>query len=313
MSKSILDLKETFPELLRIEAEKVLNKSLILRRHFPAADSFSYLLESEDESYVGKIFKFEHWPPEGKLEKIDQLLKSKNIKHEEIIFMEYEHPLFKNGWSISKYIDGGNIEQLKEKGEMDVHLYFKKIGGLLKLVHEIKFNYFGSVHDSGWKVDTFSELTQSELNRWKPEELSSEYLYEQKIIEKAKNWVLANIKKFNWSQAVLVHDDVNNRNVMWNQGDLILIDWVDSLSGVPIRDFATLTHRKNGPILSFLEEGYGQKIDLIELKFHQVMKFMRLARFYYFEGEEKDEFVEMIRRLGVILERDQPFGTILEE
>jgi aminoglycoside phosphotransferase (APT) family kinase protein len=313
MSKSILNFKKEYPELLCVEAEKILGENLTLGRHFPAADSYSYLLEANEQSYVGKIYKFEYWPPVGKLELISKLLEKQGVKHEEIVFTELSHKEFKNGWSISKYISGSNIEELKDKGELNSELYFRKIGEILKNVHKIKFDFFGSIHKSDWRVDNFAALAVSELDYADFSDLPNDLSYQQGILEDGKKWVREHTKDFEWPEAVLVHDDVNNRNVLWNNGNLILIDWVDSLAAVPLRDFTTLTFREEKPVLEFLEEGYGRKIDEKELKFHQVMRLIRLARFYYFEGSEKDEFEKMVKKLEVLLNREEPFGTILEE
>lgn len=115
MSELVFD--DSFPSTLKKAAEKVLRADLKVGERFKSADSYSYLLESENDKYVGKIFRFEHWPPPGKLEQIHDLLKQHNIPHEEILYSSYDHPTFKNGWQISKYISGGTARNLRDEGD----------------------------------------------------------------------------------------------------------------------------------------------------------------------------------------------------
>lgn len=55
MDEEILLIDAGFPEILKQEAEKVVGVSLELGEKFKSADSFSYLLNSKTEKYVGKI------------------------------------------------------------------------------------------------------------------------------------------------------------------------------------------------------------------------------------------------------------------
>lgn len=96
---------------------------------------------------------------------------------------------------------------------------------------------------------------------------------------------------------------------MWQNGKPILIDWVDSLAGPPSRDFATLAFREDDSILSAIENGYGQVIDWDKLRLHQIMRFIRLGRFFYFEDKDIDELHKMMERLKQLLSQEKPYGT----
>ncbi|MCA9371662.1 aminoglycoside phosphotransferase family protein [Candidatus Woesebacteria bacterium] len=307
MSELVFD--DSFPVTLKKAAEKILNANLKVGEKFKSADSYSYLLESEDGKYVGKIFRFEHWPPPGKLEQIHGLLKQHNIPHEEILYSSYDHPIFKNGWQISKYIPGGTARSLRDERNWSKKEYLVELGKLLRQVHQIKLDYFGALHEQKERFDSFEKFALAELDEQDFSDLPAEYSWALEIINQAKKEVAKNLNKFLWEDSTLVHDDANDRNVMWQNGKPILIDWVDSLAGPPTRDFATLTFRENDSILNAIEEGYGKAIDQDKLRLHQIMRFIRLGRFFYFEDKDIDELHKMMERLKQLLSQEKPYGA----
>lgn len=304
-----LIFNDSFPSTLKEDAERVLRTKLVVGEKFKSADSFSYLLSNNSDKYVGKIFRFEHWPPQGKLEYLDKLLKQNDVPHEEILFSSYEHPIFKFGWQLSQYIPGETARTLRDNPNWSKEEYLIKLGKLLRQVHKIKFDYFGSLHSQDDRFDNFQEFVQLELEEQDFSDLPSDYVWAQEIIASARNEVLNILTRFSWKESTLVHDDANDSNVIWQNGNPILIDWVDSLAAPPLRDFATMTFREDEPIISFLEKGYGQAIDQQELRFHQVMRFIRLGRFFYFEDKDVDELHKMMNRLKNLLQNEKPFGA----
>ena len=251
MSELVFD--DSFPVTLQKAAEEVLKTNLKVGKKFESADSYSYLLESDNNKYVGKIFRFEHWPPPGKLEQIHDLLNKQGIPHEEVIYFSYDHSIFKHGWQLSKYISGGTVRNLRDEGNLNKEEYLVKIGRILRQIHAIKFDYFGALHERKDRFNPFKEFVVAELNEQDFGGLPSDYSWALKIINQAKDEVTENLDKFAWKDSTLVHDDANDRNIMWQNGNPILIDWVDSLAGPASRDFATLTFREGESILSAIE------------------------------------------------------------
>ncbi len=304
-----LVFEDYLPLELKKSAEDIFKVDLKIVQKFQSADSYSYLLESEKNKYVGKIFRFEYWPPMGKLEYVHDLLSTHHIPHEEILHSAHNHPVFKYGWQLSRYIPGGTVKDLKNKKLWNNKEYLIKLGMLLKQVHQIKFDYFGSLHEKENRFDSFKQLATAELEEQDFNGLPPEYLWAQQLIDQAKELVLENLNNFKWTNSTLVHDDANNGNVMWQNSNPILIDWVDSLAGPPLRDFASITYRFNESILAILEEGYGKRINQAELRLHQIMRFIRLGKFFYFEYKDIDEFHKMMNRLKVLLQSSKPYGA----
>lgn len=309
MNYSILDFKTSFPEILKNEAEKILKTNIKVGRQFQSSDSFAYLLEAKSEKYVGKIFRFENHPPKGFIEEIQQIFKNGNLHQEEILFVSYRHSVFKFGWILSKYISGELARDLRKEGRLDTQEYFIKLGRLLHSIHKVKFNYFGSIHCTKKRFRTFSERIQDELAELSFENLSDRHPREHEIINKAKKTILSSVNNFNWDQAVLVHDDANDSNVIMHDSNPILIDWIDSFAGPPIRDFAAVTFRQDEPIVQFIEKGYGRAIDEDELRLHQMLRFIRLGRFFYVEDGDIHELKRMMERLANLLRRNRPYGV----
>lgn len=304
-----LQFSSSFPEELKHAAESVLGISLTVGKKFDSADSYSYLLTGPDKQYVGKIFRFSYWPPKGKLETVQHLLDQRNIPHEEILHLEYSHPLFKYGWQISSFIPGGTARDLRDQPSWNSAEYLEKLGSLLKAVHQIRFEFAGTFHDESCRYASFADFAEAQLaekdfNDWPPE-----YEWTLQVIDAAKTEIRNNLKSFQWSQTCLVHDDANENNVLWRKGNPLLIDWMDCVSAPAFRDFASITYRFNEPVLQFLEQGYGSKIDHAELRLHQLMRFIRVGSFYYFEDNDVIQFELMMRRLQLLLKHTKPFGA----
>src|SRR3989338_5575839 len=145
MNEEILLFDEGFPQLLEAEAQGIVNLPLKIGEKFKSADSFSYLLTSGSQKYVGKIFRFKDWPPEGKLELIEKLLHRSGVLHEEIIYITHQHPIFKFGWQLSNFIPGGTVKDLLDTQILQEADYYQKLGKLLNKVHQTKFDYYGSI------------------------------------------------------------------------------------------------------------------------------------------------------------------------
>lgn len=303
-----INFDSSFPTILKEEAERVLGASIVVGEKFESADSFAYLLSTNSDRYVGKIFRFEHWPPQGKLKCLDKLLKRLDVPHEEILFFSYKQPVFKFGWQLSRYIPGGTVKTFSGNPNWNREEYLIKLGKLLRQVHKIKFDYFGSLHSQEDRYNNFCELVQFELEERDFSNLPSDCQWIQETIVSAKKEAKSNLNRFNWKESTLVHDDANENNVIWQDGKLVLIDRVDSLAAPPLRDFAVMTFREDESILPFLEKGYGRAIDQHELRFHQIMRFIRLGYFFYFEDQDTGELYKMMNRLKKLLQSEKPFG-----
>lgn len=309
MSDSVLSLQDGFPEILRKEAETILKVPLELNERFTSADSFSYLLKSDDDRFVGKIYRFKHWPPEGKLEVIYDLLDKNGIPHEEVVYSIPSHPVFKFGWQINKFIPGGSIREVRKSGNFNDRDYYFKLGKILSKIHTIKLGHFGFLSSSSPKYPSFKQFTLKELHDHDYHDLPPQFSYAYEIISKAKDVVTASLDELNQCSPVLVHDDANDGNVMWNMGNPILIDWTDSLAAPSEREFACLTFRQDSPVLEQIEQGYGVSVNRKALRIHQLIRFIRLGQFYYLEDGDINELKKMMERLAALLSRLEPYGV----
>lgn len=306
-----LEFKETYENTLKQEIQNTLNATSVnIGRQFESWDSFAFLVTTDnDKQYVAKIFRFPEWPPPMKLDEVSRILIHNQIPHENILHIIHEHPVFKYGWQLSEYISGGTAKEALDNRHISYSDYYEKIGKVLRQVHTIELDFHGSVHDKHFQYESFKDLVHEELNNQKFDELTNKYSTCQKTINEVKQRINEYININDNFTATLVHDDVGSRNVLWNNGNPILIDWVDSVVGPPIRDFATVTFREDKPILNDLEKGYGKHISRSELKLHQLMRFLRLGHFYYYEDKDYDEFELMMQRAELLLNNDTPFGA----
>lgn len=309
MSNETLTFSPSLPESLRQEAEVVIGSPLQIGDSFKSSDSFSYLLRSASDQYVGKVFRFKDWPNPEKIRLIMSLLDQNHIPHEEIVHIEGSHPPFIYGWQINRYVPGGTARELRQGGRLSDQDYYPLIGKLIRKVHQITISYFGSIDDPDSRYETASGFILREMKDQNYDDLPEKHNWAKAIINQAKAKVLSSTTLLDTSSAVLVHDDVNDGNVMWNNGNPILIDWTDAHAAPSIRDFATLTFREDKPILPQLESGYGQKIDREQLWLWQLVRYIKLGYFYYYEHGDVEELNKMMRRLQVLLERGEPYGV----
>lgn len=309
VEETILNFKDSFPDTLRREAEKLLGIRLELGNRLKSADSYSYRLDSATGSYVGKIHRFEDWPPKGKIQLIHNLLDENQIPHEQIIYENSQHAIFKFGWQLSIFIPGGTVREQRATGIVSDQEYFPKVGALLSKVHKIRLENYGSLAEKSRQFSTFRDYTEKELEDLHFDVLPKELAWAKGVINGAINFVRQDLQVRNFASPVLLHDDVNEGNVMWNNNNPLLIDWTDSLAGPAVRDFATMTFRADTPIIRFIEQGYEEKIDLEELKLHQILRFIRLGRFYFLEDKNLEELEKMMTRLQNLLVRPHPFGV----
>lgn len=299
-----------FKDILSVEVERLLGKKVLeVGKQFDSTDSYSFLITTDDgSSYVGKIFRFPDWPPKGKLEAISKLLVQHNISHEEILFITHQHEVFTYGWQLSVYIPGGTAYDLWKKDALNKSEFFEAIGRLLSKTHLIKSQVCGSIIDSEDQFPFFKDMAESEITQQSFNDLPSEYEVERGVVEEAKKSILEIVPETTFESFSLVHDDAGAKNLLWNKGDPIMIDWVDSVWAPPLRDFATQTFSQDESVLSYIEKGYGKEIDRGELYLHQLMRVVRLAHFYFFEGKKIDDFKLMVSRTSILLKESKPFG-----
>ena len=175
------------------------------------------------------------------------------------------------------------------------------MGKILRKVHTIELDYFGSISNENRRYKSLKDFTIKELRDHDYRDLPSEFSCAYVIISKAKDVVTASLDDLSQSSPVLVHDDANDGNVMWNNGNPILIDWTDSLAAPLERDFACLTFRQDEPVLEQIEKGYVIQVDRSALRVHQIVRLIRLGQFYYLEDGDIDELRKMMERLETLL------------
>ena len=305
-----LQFNDTFKSVIEKEILSVINGNQIeIKRKFEAWDSYSFLVSIDSgREYVFKIFRFPEWPPQGKIEKVISLLSNAEIPHEKIIHLEYKHNVFNHGWQLSEYIPGGTAKELIDNKVINRKHYHIKVGEILRELHKIKLDFFGSLNDEPSRFEEYKKYVLHEVNEHTIQYLPERFTHHQETLNLIKQEIVLSLDNQEFDSPRLVHDDVGTRNLLWNFGQPLLIDWVDSLAAPSNRDFATLTYREDTAILPLLEKGYESKINLDSLRLHQLMRFFSLAK-YYLEDNDIYEFEKMIYRGRILIKSDIPYGA----
>lgn len=309
MSK-VLIYNDSFKEILvKLVGEITHSSQITVGKRFESWDSFSFLVTTHNnKKYVAKIFRFPDWPSKGKLETVSKLLAEKNIRHEKVLHIAHAHEVFTHGWLLSEFIAGGTAKEVLDAKIITKEKYYQEVGMLLKDTHSINMGFFGSINIVQDRYQSFKDMALAELEDQPFNKLAGDLLSYEKPLQQIRAEIVALLNEIGEFEQTLVHDDVGSRNILWNYGKPILIDWVDSVAGPPLRDFATVTFRLDQNIIPYLESGYGKEIDKRELRLHQLMRFVRLGHFYLYEDMDIKEFRTMIDRAFLLLKQKVPFG-----
>ncbi|MFA6171904.1 MAG: aminoglycoside phosphotransferase family protein [Patescibacteria group bacterium] len=261
---------------------------------------------------IARIFKFENWPEDGKLEWIERRLAKNKIPHAKLLFFTRDKRYFPHGFMISEFIEGEDgFDAIKNGCCTIAQSYFEK-GKILKKVHQIKVKKFGPINEGKGKSLNFLNYKLERANRFL-NRLAADKMIKTEVIgifnEKVEKILGPYNKDF---KPVLIHGDATRKNTIWSKKNgLMLIDWDNAWSGIWLWDFIELSwwwrhlkswkdkgKRKTARAAFF--RGYGKtacssrQIDKIERGLHLIKSVERLHYFYY--DRENPRFLRLVKK-----------------
>lgn len=229
-------------ENMQLEIDKIIKDNLggdaKLDTQIETTNNFVFVVSNGEEKYIFKTYRSKNWPENGKLLYVNKLLKEHGIKYPKEVAYTRAHPYFQNGYVLEEKISGVPI--LDKEFDLDFGIKaYKLLANFVKRVHEIKFDNYGYINDGNPEYLTFSEYVKDTLEK------NLKILYEHNILEKNEVMNLADIICYKFDELelvpVLAHGDLSMRNVIYNDEEVVLIDWDDAMALPYQADIARMT------------------------------------------------------------------------
>lgn len=229
-------------ESMKLEIDKIIKNNLgnnaKLDTQIETTNNSVFIVSSGEEKYIFKTYRSKNWPENGKLLYVNKLLDKNNIRYPKVIDYTRNHSYFENGYVLEEKIKGVPILDKEFDLEFGIKAY-KLLANFVKKVHDIKFIKYGYINNGNPDYDKFSEYVKDTL------EENLEILYKHEIIKEEE---FTNISKLICDEfdklsltPVLTHGDLSMRNVIYNEGEVVLIDWDDAMAFPYEADIARMT------------------------------------------------------------------------
>lgn len=205
--------------------------------------NYSYKVITEEGTLIARVFRQRNSPEDGKLEWIEKRLTEHNITHAKTLFYTREDTDFPYGYMVQEFIEGMTGSTAILEDHISFEEFYNKYVSVLQKIHSIKADELGEIPNWSGKVGTFYESGIAKYNK------IHERLKSLPDIEKSiHTTVFEEIQKLkrydDMYKPVLLHGDPGADNAMLkDDGDLIFIDWDNSVIGSWIEEYAGMTFR----------------------------------------------------------------------
>ena len=248
-------------DIAQIFKNKLNRKVISITDKSKGVDQEVKIIQTNKDKFVLKI---PHKEKDKILKEIiaTKLCSQKKIPAPKVIY-------FTNDLLIESCIEGVDLDDLETTKEDFENIYFQ-IGRLMKVMHSIKGNNFGSINKNQLVGDNKSQ--EDSILSWIPSEierLEKSEFYSKDEINKIKQH-FENHKSFlKTSESVFLHSDVTDSNIIIKDHIVSgFIDFGDLSVGPRMQDFAFMYIDHFGDYkFEKLLEGYGEH-DLNEIKFY---------------------------------------------
>jgi len=255
---------------------------------------------------IARIFKFENWPEDGKLEWIEKSLATRKIPHARLLYFTRDKKYFPHGFMVQEFVPGIDGWDAIRSGFCTIgESYFEK-GKILKRIHQIKIKKFGPIKGGKGKSSNFITYKLNRANRLLKRLIKDKAIGD--VTRKFDNKVWEILEPFNKGfKPVLIHGDATRKNTIWSKDNgLILIDWDNAWSGIWLWDFIELSwwwrhlkiwrdKEKRKIARKGFFKGYGKigyttrEIQTLEHGLHLIKSVERL-HFFYYDNKNKPFF-----------------------
>lgn len=259
--------------IIRQVFEKDMGESVCDIKKFEHVENNTvYKIETSSRPYIFKIYNNPDWPEDGKLLFVDRLLTEHGIPHAKIFIYCRDNANFPNGYLIEECLPGATADRLKLSRE-ETTAMFEKLGTLVSRLHKIKMDGYGYTGKGTALWSTFSEFMYDSMGDSKAN-LLAQKITDDDELEYIGQQIWERLKVCDKYPAVLCHTDLSTKNIIYNDGDITLIDWDDVYSLCWMHDLAEFTF--------WLKREYGDESEIYRHAFLQNTDY-DLSDFYAIE------------------------------
>ncbi|MFC1629766.1 aminoglycoside phosphotransferase family protein [Patescibacteria group bacterium] len=307
----ILYYSDKIPQQIPKVIDEALNlKVESLERLEGGQVNYSFLVGTNNDFLLVRVFRYDDWPVKKKLLFIEKKLNELGIKQPKIIFFDDSDKYFQNGFMVREWVEGMPSIEAVKKGLITENKIFTEIAKILKKVHTIEFDKFGQP-----PFDNKSEGTKNftsfvlGLDEKRLNKMIEENLVKIDLIESGKNKLKNLLDKIDFTvKPVMVHGDATPKNVILTEKGLALIDWDDVKANAWIYDLAYTSYHWGHKFREPFLKGYGvcpeetSQIELLENIFH-IRLGLKLLPYYAYEIQNEKNLNLTIKKLQKILSR----------
>ena len=258
-----------------------------------------YKIKTSAGNYIVRVFNFENWPENGKLEWIEKELSQRGISHAKLVHFTRDKKYFPHGFMVAEYAEGIDGSEAVKKGLLDYKKSYFEKGKILCKIHKIKVKNFGPLRKGKGKSPDFIGYKLKRADGFL-KRMIADGLIEEGISKKMSLRVRQALEPFRKDlKPVLVHGDATGKNTIWTKGQgLILIDWDNAWSGIWLWDFIELSwwwrhlkswqdKKKQKLARQAFFRGYGKvqydenELKILEYGLHLIKSAERMHYFYY--------------------------------
>ena len=244
MEEPYLKYSKDLDEKVGLAVEHDLKIKVISVEKIPTGEfNYSYKITTESNILIARIFRQRNSPEDGKLEWIEERLEKHNIPRAKTLFYTRENTNFPYGYMVQEFIEGMSGSKVILEDHLGFEEFFNKYVTILQKVHSIKADELGEIPKWAGKVETFYESGMAKYNRVY-ERIKSLNDIEQSTHEKVLEYVQSLKKHDDLYEPVLLHGDPGADNaILMKDGEMIFIDWDNSVIGSWIEEYAGMTFR----------------------------------------------------------------------
>ncbi|BCN29058.1 phosphotransferase [Anaeromicropila herbilytica] len=231
-------------------AKPILGDNVIICKQIKTNNNSAFVVKSDGNEYIVKFYLYRNWPENDKIPYINQLLQKNNIPCAKIKAYDREGSKFENGYIIEERISG--VPVLSKDGipliptniftsELERYLY-DLLAKQVSKVHNITFSKFGYINGGHPIYHTFHEFMEEMMMQCNTDGLLEHHVFTKPEITELIHGLCERFKEYSDLKPVFCHGDLSMRNVIYNEGEITLIDWDDSMALPWMADVAYLTY-----------------------------------------------------------------------
>lgn len=202
-----------------------------------------FIVETDSERFVMRVFRHGHWPEDGKLLWIENQLTAYSIPHAKVIYYSRSNDYFPHGFMIIEFVQGKNGSDAMVDGDLSFDDFHKKLAVVLSGIHAIPIAKFGLIHSGEGE---FSDLVEYKMNKLQKDrqKLSEIPDLDIRFIDRIEEKVREVFSRYSDKlYPVLVHGDATPDNsIVTPDGNIVLVDWDAATADTWICDYAWLTY-----------------------------------------------------------------------